>query len=90
MRRSPGSEEQCRQLAIRYVLFRRKPVKRSARETIWIKMAKWLRDMRDYLYENSVAFDGPSNEGCCHKPVEELENERERYLRLAERRKSTK
>ncbi len=42
-----------------------------------------LKEIKEDLYRGSVGAAGPSSEGCCHKPIEELERSREKYRRLA-------
>ncbi len=52
-------------------------------KSIWEKIAGGLRNLKEDMYKDSVAAAGPSDDACCHKPVEELERQRNDYRRLA-------
>ncbi len=60
---------------------------RKTNRGFWEKIRISLQNLRDEMYKNSVANAGPSDAACCHKPVEELERERERYRRIAAERR---
>ena len=63
-------------------------MERGTNRSIWQRMKKGLRELKEEMYKNSVANAGPSDEACCHKPVEELEREREKYRIIAKQRNS--
>lgn len=50
------------------------------------RLLRALKGIKEELYRGSVGAAGPSSEGCCHKPIEELEHSREKYRRLAKQK----
>lgn len=59
----------------------------DVRPNFWKRFKRSMRNLREEMYQNSAAKAGPSDDACCHKPVEELEKERERYRNIASQKR---